>query len=149
MTYRSITTAAILGASLVLSACGGEDKKAASAAAPLIAKSFEIKMNPAPGRPAAGYGMIMGPANAMLTSVSSSEAGRIEIHVTEREGDVAKMKKVDGLLIDSSDTLTLAPGGAHLMLFDMVDGAADDGVVPLSLTFDNGASLSVEAKIAS
>lgn len=145
------STAKYLGAAaltLSLAACGGEDAGTQSVNTPLIAKSFEVVMNPAPGRPAAGYGVISGPANAMLTGVSSSEAGRIELHIIEREGNVAKMKKVDGLLIDSSDTLALAKGAAHLMIFDLASDAADDGIMPLKLTFDTGASLSVEAKIA-
>lgn len=140
--------AGVITLGFALSACGGESENSAPSSTPLIAKSFEIKLNAAPGRPAAGYGTIMGPANAMLTGVSSSEAGRIELHIIERDGDMAKMKKVDGLLIESTDSLTLAPGQAHLMLFDLAEGAADDGIVPLTLTFDSGASLSVDAQIA-
>lgn len=133
---------------LTLTACGGESAETQSAAAPLSATSFEVVMNAAPGRPAAGYGIISGPSDAMLTGVSSPEAGRIELHIIEREGNMAKMKKVDGLLIDSAGGLSLAKGAAHLMLFDVAEDAAADGVVPLTLSFDSGASLSVEAKIA-
>lgn len=148
MTNRLLPIASTVAIALALGACGGETTESTAPATPLIAKSFEIKMNAAPGRPAAGYGTIMGPANAMLTGVTSSEVGRIELHIIERDGDMAKMKKVDGLLIDSSDSLTLAPGQSHLMLFDVADTAAEDGVIPLTLSFDTGASLSVDAKIA-
>jgi len=110
-------------------------------------ETFEIKMNLAPGRPAAGYGLITGPQGTSLRSVSSPEAGRVELHIIEREGNVAKMMRVDHLDVDEDGQLAFKRGANHLMLFNVADEAANDGVIPLTFTFADGETQTFEAKI--
>lgn len=62
-----------------------------------------------------------------LMVVRSDIANHIEIHETRVENNTIKMRKVaDGLEVGAHDTVTLRPGGYHLMFFDL-HKALDDG----------------------
>ncbi len=138
-------SAAIIGLALV-SACS-EEAAAPAGTAVLSAENFTVRLNPAPGRPAGGYGVIKGPASLALTQVTSAEVGRIELHIMEDQGGAMRMKKVDALLIDSDGTLTFEPGGRHLMLFDIAEVAVDDGQITLTAEFADSSSLTTEAQV--
>jgi len=59
-----------------------------------------------------------GQTSDRLLGVRSDVAERIEIHSMEMDGDVMKMRVVEGgLEIPAGESLVLKPGGYHLMFF--------------------------------
>ena len=58
-----------------------------------------------------------GDSAVTLIKATSAHARVIEIHSTGRRGDMVTMRRVDSLEIPAKDTVRLAPGGLHLMLF--------------------------------
>ncbi len=72
-----------------------------------------------------------------LTAVTSPSFGRIELHTHIKADGVMRMRQVAGFDLAAGATLTLKPGGHHLMLFDH---KIDDKNAPVSLqlVFDNG-----------
>ncbi len=60
-----------------------------------------------------------------LVAVSSPAAGRAEIHTHILEDGVARMRRIEGIDISPGGSAILAPGGDHLMLFDLADGLMD------------------------
>ncbi|HWA01055.1 MAG TPA: copper chaperone PCu(A)C [Caulobacterales bacterium] len=115
---------------------------ALAACAPPPPQSIEIThawARPSPGGVdiAAGYLTIVNHADTAdeLQSASSPRAGRIDLHVTEMSDGMMHMHDAHGLTVAPGDTLTLAPGGAHLM-FQRLSAPFQLGeTVPVTLHF--------------
>ena len=83
-----------------------------------------------------------------VVGVSSPVAGRVEMHVTIREGDVMKMRQVESFSIPAGGTFELKPGGAHLMLMELKAPLNKGERVPLTLKLEKGGELKVELSVA-
>lgn len=81
-----------------------------------------------------------------LTSVSTPAAGAVELHTTSRgEDGVVGMQQIETLIVASGARAALAPGGDHVMLMQLTGPIADGASVPLTLTFDDGSTISLTA----
>lgn len=96
--------------------------------------------NPPPGRDVtAGFLTLAAEgAPARLVDARSNAAARLEIHTMAMEDDVMRMRRVEGLDISEGGAITLAPGGDHLMLFEIDRDVLAAGEVMIELVFDNG-----------
>ena len=78
----------------------------------------------------------------------SSEFGVVELHKTEVTNDTMKMLAVDAILVESKQQVKLAPMGLHAMITELTKSVPVEGdVLPITLSFDNGEQLSVNAKV--
>jgi copper(I)-binding protein len=70
---------------------------------------------------------------------------RVEVHTTEMDGDVARMIHLeDGIAIAAGETITLQPGGFHVMFMGLGgDPFEVDEMVPATLVFENAGRLEV------
>jgi copper(I)-binding protein len=132
----------IVAALLALSACGGAEPAAPAVAAPIV------RLAAVPGRPASGYFQlrIEGDRGA-LVSVASPEAGRIEMHETMAHGSMTSMRPLERIPVRDGEMLSFAPGGRHLMLFDLDARVAAGGRVTLVLHFERGAPETLTAEV--
>ena len=91
----------------------------------------------------AGYLTIRntGSAADTLVSVATSVAGRGEIHDMTMTDGVMRMRRLaEGIEIPAGGSVSLKPGGMHLMLMDLKGPLAEGGRVTVTLTFKSGAS---------
>jgi copper(I)-binding protein len=80
-----------------------------------------------------------------LVSVSSPAAGVVQVHEMKMEGNVMRMREIDGPLeIKPGETVTLAPGGMHLMMMGLKAPLKQGEKVPLSLVFEKAGKIDVE-----
>ena len=89
-----------------------------------------------------------GAAPERVVGVSSPVAGRVEMHVTIREGDVMKMRQVESFEIPAGGSVELKPGGAHLMLMELNRPLSQGEKVPLTLKLESGAEVKTELGVA-
>lgn len=82
-----------------------------------------------------------------VIGASTPVARRVEMHITERQGDVMKMRQVDAFEIPAGGSFELKPGGAHLMLVDLRRALRQGEQVPLTLRLEKGAELQVELTV--
>jgi periplasmic copper chaperone A len=82
-----------------------------------------------------------------LVGASSPVAGRIEIHTHLMEDGAMKMRKVDSVGVASGETRKLAPGGDHLMMFELKAPLKEGDVFPLTLKFETSGDITVDAVI--
>lgn len=83
-----------------------------------------------------------------LLSVTAEGVGASSIHQTIVENNIARMEEVvGGLLIPAGESVELAPSGHHVMLMNIANPLVDGETLTLNLSFDNGATLAVEAPI--
>lgn len=118
-----------------------------AAAEPLVTVSEPWSRVTPPGvRTGAGYLTITsrGPADR-LVSAESPRARRVEIHDMSMTGGVMKMWQLkDGLLIPDGGSLVLAPGGKHLMFFELERGFVLGEKIPVQLHFEKSGTIRVE-----
>lgn len=79
-----------------------------------------------------------------LTGGTFDEAGSVEIHSMSMEGGVMKMAPVEnGLVVKPGETVTLKPGGLHLMFLGLKEPLKKGDTVKGSLTFAKAGSVPV------
>ena len=82
-----------------------------------------------------------------VVGASSPVAGRVEMHVTVRDGDVVRMREVKSFEIPAGGSFELKPGGAHLMLLDLKRPLKKGEKVPLTLKLEKGGELKTELTV--
>lgn len=140
----------LFAGALALSACGAPTSTDAPQAEAPASANLEIRdawATPTPGgvQVAAGYITIVNAtaADDRLVSISTPRAGRAEAHDMSMEDGVMRMRALeDGLVIGAGETVTLAPGGRHLMFFDVTQPFTDGEEIPLTLTFEHAGEIS-------
>ena len=81
-----------------------------------------------------------------LVSASSPAAGVVEVHEMKMDGDVMRMRAVQGGLdLPAGKTVELKPGGYHVMLMDLKAALPKDSTVPMTLVFKDAKG--VESKV--
>lgn len=130
----------IVAALLALGACGGAEPPPAAPAAPTV------HLPAVPGRPAAGYFALRIDGNrGALIAVTSPQAGRIEMHETMASGTMTAMRPTQRIPVRDGELLVFAPGGRHLMLFDLTPGVRAGGRINLILHFERGDPVTLSA----
>ncbi len=67
----------------------------------------------------AAYLTLSSPQDSTLVYIESPAAGKVEIHSMSMTNNVMKMRKLEELPLKAGKAEKLAPGGFHLMLFDL------------------------------
>lgn len=99
----------------------------------------------------AGYMTITnkGTAPDRVNCVSSDASAQCQIHTMTMEDGVMKMRPVEGgLEIKPGETVTLKPGGFHMMLVDLKHPLEQGETVKATLKFDHAGTVDVEYPIA-
>jgi copper(I)-binding protein len=95
----------------------------------------------------AGYMKITSATGDRLIGASSPAAARVEMHVTEKKGDVMRMREVKAYDIPARGSFELAPSGAHLMLVDLKAPLKEGAKVPMTLRFEKAGEMKVELQV--
>jgi periplasmic copper chaperone A len=110
-----------------------------------IEKPFS-RATPAGSKVGAGYMTITnkGTVADRLVSASSPAAGKVEIHEMSMQDHVMKMRELSGgLPIEGGKTVSLAPGGSHLMLIELKAALKQGDKVPVTLNFEKAGKVEV------
>lgn len=133
---------------------------AALAFATLAASAHEFKLGAitighpyaratAAGQPTGGGFMklVNGGGNDKLLSVSAEVSKSVEIHEMKMEGDVMKMRQVDGLELKAGQTVELKPGGYHVMFIGLKAPLKAGDSFPVKLKFEKAGEVTVDVKV--
>lgn len=85
-----------------------------------------------------------------LVSATSPVAGVVEVHEMKMDGNVMKMRAVQGGLdLPAGKAVELKPGGYHVMLMDLKQPLTKDSTIPMTLVFKDakGVETKTELKI--
>lgn len=89
-----------------------------------------------------------GTAADRLVSGSADAAGKVEVHEMSMDNGVMKMRALDkGLTIEPGKTVKLAPGGYHLMMFDLKQPLKQGDKVPVTLEFEKAGKVTVSLDV--
>ena len=142
------------GGAMALAACGGEAPSpaptqtadaTAETAPGIVLSDARVQLPVVSGRPGAAY-FTLTQANGAprkLTGVSVDLAGRAEMHETQG----GSMAPVDEVALEPGKAVKFAPGGLHVMLFDLDPKLRFQKEVTLTVTLDDGGKATVEAPV--
>jgi hypothetical protein len=83
-----------------------------------------------------------------LIGGSTDAAAKLEVHEMAMKGGVMTMRPLDnGLTIDPGKTVKLAPGGYHLMMFDLKNPLKQGETVPVTLKFEKAGEVKVTLSV--
>jgi len=139
----------IVLASLALTACSqGEAARQGDAAGTVQVSGALCRPTPV-GRQTTGcYLTLTAAADDRLVSVSSSVAGRAQVHESRMESNMMMMHELkEGLPLPAGQTVELKPGGNHIMLLAVTEPLKAGDAVPLTLTFASAAPVEVTAAV--
>jgi periplasmic copper chaperone A len=97
-----------------------------------------IELGATPDRPAAGYFTVEGgekPVN--LVAVSADLAQRVDMHESVKENGMMTMKPLRSVPVPAKGEMTFAPGGKHLMIWNINPVAIEAGRLPMVFVFTN------------
>ena len=69
------------------------------------------------------------------------------MHVTQREGEIMRMRQVKDFEIPARERITLRPGGSHLMLVDIPQPLRKGERFTMRLRFERAGEMEVELEV--
>ena len=83
-----------------------------------------------------------------LIAASSNVAAKTEIHEMAVTDGVMKMRELeDGIEIPAGETVTLKPGGLHIMFMGLTQSFEEGSSVPVVLTFEKAGDVDIELAV--
>jgi periplasmic copper chaperone A len=107
------------------------------------------RATPPGAKVAAGYLVMQNKAATAdkLIGASSPMAARVETHVTEKQGEVLRMREVKGYDVPAKGSFELKPSGPHLMLVDIKRPFKAGEKIPLVLRFQNAGEIKTQLEV--
>lgn len=98
---------------------------------------------------AAAFLSIMNHSNIddTLIAARSPIAEIVELHTLNNGNGMMQMRQVDTINIAAEHQQTLAPGGFHVMLFNLTEVPMVDSHFPLTLTFKHAGEITVNVAV--
>lgn len=103
----------------------------------------------APGQPTGGGFLKLtnkGDADRLL-SAAADVSTAVELHAMKMEGDVMRMRQVDGIDVPAGQTVELKPGGLHIMFSGLKAPLEEGTSFPMTLRFEKAGEVTVEVKV--
>jgi len=82
-----------------------------------------------------------------LVGADSPAAGAVELHMHTMDDGVMRMRRIPHIHLPPDQTVSLEPGGLHIMLFDLKAPLSPGEQIPITLTFEDGSSKAVTATV--
>ncbi|NCC27624.1 MAG: copper chaperone PCu(A)C [Gammaproteobacteria bacterium] len=103
-----------------------------------------------PGQPNSAVFMSLtnqsGQAQA-LVGAESRVSEIVELHTHVEEDGMMRMRRIEQIEVPAGETVTLKPGGLHVMLIGLKQTLEPDDAVELTLIFDDGSRVPIQAPV--
>ena len=87
------------------------------------------------------------PAERLLAA-ESSVAKTVELHNQVMDGNVMRMRKVDGIDVKPGESVKLDPMGLHVMFLGLTAPLKEGSSVPITLVFQRAGRIEIKAEVA-
>jgi copper(I)-binding protein len=152
MTFKSIVVSFAFGICALAALCTTPSLAQQVKAGDLVIDHAWTRATPSGTDVGIGYLTIenKGTVPDRFTGASTPAAAKAELHEMGMDNGVMKMRPVkDGLPIPPGQSVTLAPGGLHLMLMGLKGPLKEGGKVPLTLQFEKAGKVDVTLDVQS
>ena len=82
-----------------------------------------------------------------LISAAAPVSAKTELHNHINDNGVMRMRKVPAIDIPAGETVTLKPGGLHVMFMGLKAPLQEGGSFPLALTFEKAGTVTVQVPV--
>jgi copper(I)-binding protein len=86
-------------------------------------------------------------ASDRLVAISAPVAAKAELHESFTEQGIAKMRGVGTLPLAADSTVTLAPGGYHIMLMELKQPLKEGDSFPVTLSFEHAGPITTTVTV--
>lgn len=103
-----------------------------------------------PNAPATGAFMVIkngGDKEVKVVKADNPASKTTELHTHINDNGVMKMRPVPSIDIQAGGEAVLKPGSLHVMMIGLKAPLNEGDVVPITLTFDDGSTKQVDAKV--
>lgn len=90
-----------------------------------------------------------GAKSCQLVSAKSSISNRLEFHEHQHSQGMMRMRPVADVVVPPGETVVFAPGGLHIMLFDIDSSPQADASTQMQLVTDQCGVVSFDAEVRS
>lgn len=137
---RAAMATAAIAATIGLSGC--------QQPAQLRADKGYVRLPAVSGRPAVAYFTVHGgPKDTALLSVTSPVVIRAEMHESMTEGGMAAMRPLRSVPVPAGRAVAFAPGGRHVMFYDVRPTIKPGWTMTLLFTFANNQRVSLDVPV--
>jgi len=146
LSLASIAGAIIAACLLTLPCAQADEVKAGD----LVITQAWSRATPGGAKIGGGYLTIenKGSAPDRLIGGSADIAGKVEVHEMAMNNGVMTMRPLDtGLTIEPGKTAKLAPGGYHLMMFDLKRPLKQGDKLPVTLEFEKAGKVTISLDV--
>jgi copper(I)-binding protein len=84
-----------------------------------------------------------GSTDDRLVAVATPVADRAQLHIEMNDNGIMKMRPLSAIDVKANSTVTLAPGGMHVMLIGLKQRLKEGQSFPMTLTFEKAGTLHV------
>ncbi|WP_414903179.1 copper chaperone PCu(A)C [Sphingomonas flavalba] len=114
----------------------------------LYVDKASVQLSPVAGNPSVAYFTVHGGEEATnLIQVSSPMAIRVEMHESKIDNGVARMNTVTAVPVAARGKVEFAPGGLHVMLWNINPAITPGKTLPLVFSFGNGTRIQVDTPV--
>ena len=82
-----------------------------------------------------------------LVSATAAVSASVELHSMSMEGDVMRMRRVDGIALPTGKKVELKPGGFHLMFVGLKAPLKAGDKFPMTLKFEKAGEVEVTVNV--
>lgn len=82
-----------------------------------------------------------------VVAAETPAAGAVELHMHIMDDGVMRMRQVPHFHLPPQTTVSLEPGGEHIMLFDLASPLKPGQQIPLTLIFEDGSRKEIVAEV--
>jgi periplasmic copper chaperone A len=82
-----------------------------------------------------------------LVAAESDVSEIVELHTHVEEGGMMRMRQIEKIDVPAGETVTLQPGGLHVMLIGLQQALEPGQTIDLNLVFEDGSRIPVQATV--
>ncbi len=82
-----------------------------------------------------------------LVAAAADVSDVVELHTHIQDGEIMRMRRVDGIDVPAGETVLLQPGGLHVMFLGLRAPLEEGQRFPLTLTFETAGDVTVDVEI--
>ncbi len=88
-----------------------------------------------------------GGAADRLIGATTPAAKQAELHIHQMDGAVMRMRAIDAIELPPGASVSMGPGGLHIMLLALKSPLKEGDRLPLTLRFEKAGEVAIEAQI--